>query len=195
MSDKIPDDLTDFEPEAVPEPQTGSEPQDSGSESTAHILRVLQEEKEELHDRWLRSEAEIQNLRRRFAREKQESSESARASVLKEILPVIDSCEQGLQALDQAASTEVQAYHEGLELLLKGLKGVLARFDVVEVPGIGERFDPTIHEAVLVEEREGHADGEILDLLRKGYAMRKRLLRPAQVKVASAPSEASLKED
>ena len=160
------------------------------------MLESLTREKDDLHDRWLRKEAEIQNLRKRFARERQELTESERARVLKEILPVIDSCEKGLESIEVTTSSEdVKAYHEGLELLLKELKGVLARFEVVEVPGVGQEFDPMVHEALLVEEREGHADGEVLELFRKGYRMRSRLLRPAQVKVASAPSGVPAKED
>ncbi len=192
MNEKPTEELTDFElSESVsnPELEKGPEEQALESESPADSLESLQKEKEDLHDRWLRKEAEIQNLRKRFARERQELTESARASVLRQILPVIDSCERGLASLEeQAFSQEVKVYHQGLELLLKGLQGVLTRFEVVEVPGVGQKFDPMVHEALLVEEREGHADGQVLELLRKGYSMRSRLLRPAQVKVASVPS-------
>ena len=199
MNDKPTEELTDFELSASvsdPGPGKRSEEQDLESESPVDLLESLAREKDDLHDRWLRKEAEIQNLRKRFARERQELTESERVSVLKEILPLIDSCEKGLESLEeQASSGDVEVYHEGLELLLKGLKGVLARFEVVEVPGVGQTFDPMVHEALLVEEREGHADGEVLELLRKGYSMRSRLLRPAQVKVASEPSGAPVKED
>ncbi len=199
MNEKPGEELTDFElSEAVSEPEPGkrSEEQDLESESPVDLLESLAREKDDLHDRWLRKEAEIQNLRKRFARERQELTESQRVSVLKEILPVIDSCEKGLESLEeQASSEEVKVYHEGLELLLKGLKGVLARFEVVEVPGVGQKFDPMVHEALFVEEREDHTDGEVLELFRKGYSMRSRLLRPAQVKVASTPSDAPVKED
>ncbi len=199
MNDKPTEELTDFElSESVSDPEPGkrSEEQDLESESPVDLLESLAREKDDLHDRWLRKEAEIQNLRKRFARERQELTESERVSVLKEILPLIDSCEKGLESLEeQASSGDVEVYHEGLELLLKGLKGVLARFEVVEVPGVGQTFDPMVHEALLVEEREGHVDGEVLELLRKGYSMRSRLLRPAQVKVASEPSGAPVKED
>ena len=192
MNDKPTEELTDFElSESVsnPELEKGPEEQPLESEAPAHLLKSLQKEKKDLHDRWLRKEAEIQNLRKRFARERQELTESARASVLREILPVIDSCERGLASLEeQDSSEEVKVYHQGLELLLKGLQGVLTGFEVVEVPGVGQKFDPMVHEALLVEEREGHADGEVLELLRKGYRLRNLLLRPAQVKVASVPS-------
>ena len=199
MNEKPAEELTDFElPESVsdPGPVKTSEDQDLEPESPVDLLASLAREKDDLHDRWLRKEAELQNLRKRFARERQELTESERVIVLKEILPVIDSCEKGLESLgEQASSEDVKVYHEGLELLLKGLKGVLTRFEVVEVPGVGQEFDPMVHEALLVEEREGHVDGEVLELFRKGYSMRNRLLRPAQVKVASVPSEAPVKKD
>jgi molecular chaperone GrpE len=198
MNEKPTKELTDFEfPESVSDSKVekGPEEETLGSESPADLLESYQKEKADLHDRWLRKEAEIQNLRKRFAREKQELTESARASVLKEILPVIDSCERGLESFPERASSQpVKVYQEGFELLLKGLNRVLTRFEVEEVPGVGQKFDPMVHEALLVEEREGHEDGEILELLRKGYRIRSRLLRPAQVTVSSVPSGAPLKE-
>ena len=199
MNEKPDVELTDFElseSAANPEPGKRSKEQDLESESPVDLLEFLTKERDDLHDRWLRTEAEVQNLRKRFSRERKQLTESERVSVLKEILPVIDSCEKGLESLEEQASSEdVKAYHEGLELLLKGLKRVLTRFEVVEVPGVGQKFDPMVHEALLVEESEGHADGEVLELFRKGYSMRSRLLRPAQVKVASVFSGTPVKED
>lgn len=190
MSDKSPGDLTDFEtsePSESSDERLHSRQQDP--DDVSQEPGDLQQQLADLQDRWLRSQAELQNMRRRFERERQEIADRARAGVLKEILLVVDSCEQGIEAIEQEPTGgELAAYHEGLKLLLKGLQGVLARFNVSEVPGLGHSFDPTLHEAVLTEETDRYADGEVIEIYRKGYQMKDRLLRPAQVKVASSPA-------
>ena len=95
----------------------------------------------------------------------------------------------------QAISEDLKVYHEGIKLLVNELKNVLEKFEVLEVPGIGHPFDPGIHEAILVEQTDDHTEGEVLELYRKGYIQNGRLLRPAQVKVASAILTDSEQED
>jgi len=181
MEEKATEDLTDFDPvdtvlDKVEDSQSAEESRES-----------LRKQRDDLRDRWLRKEAEIQNLRKRVARERTEMVDSVRASVLQTILPVIDSSEKGIDLLeDQTQSGNLQVYRDGIQLLVKELKGVLTRFEVSEVPGVGHPFDPTVHEALAVEQTDSHAEGEVMELFRQGYTMKGRLLRPAQVKVASA---------
>lgn len=179
--EKATDDLTDFDPvETVPKKVEDAQSAEESQES-------LREQRDDLRDRWLRKEAEIQNLRKRFARERTEMVDSVRASVLQAILPVIDSSEKGIDLLEeQTQSGNLQVYRDGIQLLVKELKRVLTRFEVIEVPGVGHPFDPTVHEALAVEKTDSHAEGEVMEVFRKGYTIKGRLLRPAQVKVASA---------
>ena len=186
---KVPE-IEELDSEIVPEPTVDD------SSLNGESLDSLREEREELRDRWLRKEADIQNLRKRVSREKAELAEAARRSVLQAILPVIDSSEKGIDLMEsQAISEDLKVYHEGIKLLVNELKNVLEKFEVLEVPGIGHPFDPGIHEAILVEQTDDHTEGEVLELYRKGYIQNGRLLRPAQVKVASAILTDSEQED
>ncbi len=193
--EKATEELTDFDStDVVPDTPAGETAGDS--EHAEESLESLSKERDDLHDRWLRKEAEIQNLRKRVAREKTELTGTVRAGVLQAILPVIDSAEKGIELLEgQPVSRDLQVYREGIELLVKELKGVLNRFEVSEVPGVGQPFDPTVHEALLVEQTDSHAEGEVLELFRKGYTIKGRLLRPAQVKVSSAAPPDAAQED
>lgn len=149
------------------------------------VIEGLRKERDEYFDLLLRKQAEFDNFRKRVLREKEEERFAGQADLLKEILPVIDACEKGLEMMnEQAAAAGLESYREGYELLLRRLKAVLEKFGVEQVPGAGAHFDPAIHEAVLREETSEFEDGVIVEEFRKGYTWRERLLRPAQVKVA-----------
>jgi molecular chaperone GrpE len=126
------------------------------------------------------------------AKEKEQLRLTAQASVLEELLPVLDALEKGLHSLPAApGDSELEAYREGYELMFKEVQSVLRKFAVIEIPGVGAPFDPNVHEAVLREITTGYKEGEILDEYRKGYKLKDRLLRPSQVKVAVHPVEPS----
>lgn len=167
------------EPEVLDE--NGSVPKELSTEA----IDGLRKERDEFYDSLLRKQAEFENYRRRVNKERADLRSAAQAEVLEELLPVLDSCEKGLGAMDQADPRgELDAFREGFELLLKGLRGVLERFGVEPVPGVGSDFDPMVHEAVLRENTTKNRDGEVLEEYRKGYRLGDRLLRPSQVRVA-----------
>ncbi len=180
------------------EPQTGESeagenPADFEADGDVDFqLRTIEElrrERDEYYDLLLRKQAEFENYRKRVTREKDDLRVSAQAAVLEQVLPVLDSCEKGLEVMSAAQGEELTAYREGYDLLLRGLKSLLERFQVEEVPGRGSNFDPHIHEAVQRQVSDAHPDGEILQVYRKGYWMKGRLLRPAQVTVSVKPQE------
>lgn len=151
-------------------------------------LEELNAEKEDLHDRWLRLQAEFENFRRRSLSEKREAYISGQAEVIGDLLLVVDACQKGLKSMDEDTEDPVMlSFRQGYELLLKQLQAVLERYGVIEVPGEGADFDPKIHEAVIREETDEYRDGEIIEEYRKGYLLKDRLLRPSQVKVAVHP--------
>lgn len=153
-------------------------------------IEDLRRERDEYYDLLLRKQAEFENYRKRVTRERDDMRLSAQAAVLEQVLPVLDSCEKGLEVMDEAGGgSEMSVYREGYELLLRGLRSLLERFQVEEVAGCGESFDPNIHEAVQRQVSEDRDDGEVLQVYRKGYWMKGRLLRPAQVSVAVKPQE------
>ncbi len=153
-------------------------------------IETLRKERDEFYDMLLRKQAEFENYRRRVIKEKEESRISAQADFALELLTVVDACEKGLATLDATTSnSEFHPYREGYELLLRQLLSLLEKFGVVQIPAVGEQFDPNIHEAMVRELTNDHEEGEILEEYRKGYMIRDRLLRPAQVKVAARPAE------
>lgn len=153
-------------------------------------IEDLRRERDEYYDLLLRKQAEFENYRKRVTREREDMRLAAQAGVLEQTLPVLDSCEKGLEVMDEAGGgPEMAVYREGYELLLRGLRSLLERFHVEEVPSRGESFDPNIHEAVQRQVSEDREDGEVLQVYRKGYWMKGRLLRPAQVSVSVKPQE------
>jgi molecular chaperone GrpE len=151
-------------------------------------LDILKQEKDKYYDLMLRKQAEFENYRKRVAREKQESINLTRMSLIKDVLPIMDACEKGLETLrNDDDNSQLGSYEEGYELLLKQLKSFLEKNSVSLVSGVGSVFDPNFHEAVLREVSEDHNDGEILEEYRRGYTMNDLLIRAAQVKVAVHP--------
>lgn len=158
-----------------------------GAEEPAYleVIEGVRKERDEYFDLLLRKQAEFDNFRKRVLKEKEEERFAGQADVLREILPVIDACEKGLEMMnEQGAAAGLESYREGYELLLRRLRAVLEKFGVEEIPAAGAPFDPAVHEAVLREETSEFEDGVIVEEFRKGYTWRDRLLRPAQVKVA-----------
>lgn len=162
------------------------------SGETADPLDSLQKERDEYYDLLLRKQAEFENYRRRTSREREDSWAAAQAEVIRELLPIIDACEKGLESMPE--DTQENSYHHGYSLLLRQLKGVLEKFGVSEVSGEGSTFDPNLHEAVLREMSRAYAENEVIEEFRKGYQMGDRLLRASQVKVAVWPDDETEEE-
>ena len=151
-------------------------------------LQSVRKDLEDLKDRHLRKLAEFENLRKRSEREKRESRQLALVDLAREFLPVVDSFEQ---ALDHASADDLQSdFGQGVLLIHRQLAELWRKHGLREVETSGT-FDPNRHEAVATEESDAPAHS-ILDVLRKGYTIGDRLIRPAVVKVAvrsGAPDE------
>lgn len=174
-----PEGLEDLSPE---------ESSEESLESAESRIELLQQEKDKYYDLMLRRQAELENYRKRVAREKSEAVNLAKSVVLQGVLPIVDACEKGIENLSNEEGDDVlESYIEGYQLLLKQLKAFLQQNNVSQVAGVGSIFDPNVHEAVLREVSSEHEDGEILEEYRRGYTMNEQLLRAAQVKVAVHP--------
>ena len=186
------------EKDSAPENKTHPRDEEEESESpqldsSLETVESLRKEKEAQHDLLLRKQAELENYRKRVAKEKDELRLTAQSRILEELLPVLDAFEKGLHSLRTVAGdSELEAYREGYEMMFKEIQSVIQKFAVIEIPGVGTLFDPNIHEAVVREVTSEHEEGEILDEYRKGYKIKDRLLRPSQVKVAVRPEEPSV---
>lgn len=194
---QTPDDAAPEQAVSVEETEPGSrkaaEP-DPLAQLTAD-LEAAKAEAEQWRDRCLRKAAEFENFRKRSERERQDSANVAKSSVLLEILPVMDACERALGTFKDGAEQDsrLQPYREGVELLYKQLGDTLSRLGVVPLAAKGQQFDPHQHEALVHLETPEHEDNTVIEELRRGYLFKDRLLRPAQVVVASSPK--SKKED
>ena len=150
-------------------------------------LKSVQNDLEELKERHLRKLAEFENLRKRSEREKAESRRLALTDLAREFLAVVDSFES---ALSHASSADLESdFGRGILLIHRQLTDLWRKHGLREVD-TADGFDPNRHEAVATEESAEPANS-ILEVLRKGYTIGDRLIRPALVKVAVRPGEAS----
>jgi molecular chaperone GrpE len=162
------------------------------SKNTADVheeLSVQLEQSKKLKDELQRKQAELDNMRKRHEREKQEIASFARGEVLHAILEVADACERASASLYTSSSegTVPEAFRAGLELIGRKLQDNLAKFHVTPILSIGQTFNPHCHEAMMREETDQYQDQQIIFEFLKGYLINGRLLRPAQVKVAVSP--------
>ncbi|HYV32540.1 MAG TPA: nucleotide exchange factor GrpE [Candidatus Binatia bacterium] len=143
-------------------------------------------EKQELHERVLRKQAELENFRKRVQREKDEFMQHATADLVRALLPTLDGLERALKHRDESVPEQ---FYKGMELIYRQLLDVLTRAGLTPVETEGKLFDPHYHEAVERVEAPGHREHEIVEELQRGYKLNHRLLRPAIVKVAVAPKQ------
>jgi molecular chaperone GrpE len=142
----------------------------------------LQKERDEYYDRLLRKTAEFDNYRKRVERERLGLSEAAAASVIEELLPLVDDLERALKA--DTGSDATEGYRRGVELIHRQLLEILKKRGVRPIAALGADFDPYYHQAVAHDAAEGRREGEIIEEFRRGYMLGDRLLRPSMVKVA-----------
>jgi molecular chaperone GrpE len=162
---------------------------DTTSEAEA-LLVAAQEEIAALRDQLLRLAADFDNYRKRATREQQDIRDYGTSQLLQDILPVLDNLDRALAHSEGDTSPVVK----GVRLVAKQFADTLTRYGVQSFASVGVPFDPERHEAVAQMAVEGKKAGTILEEMQKGYMLRERLLRPAQVVVASAPPESNTSE-
>ena len=168
-------------PEAQAEAGEGGKP--------AAELEALQAKADENWERYLRAAAEVENIRKRAARDVEHARKFALEGFARDMLDVLDSLEMGLEAADSA---DAAALAEGSAATLRMLTKTLERFGVAEVDPAGGPFDPELHEAMSMVPSPDAEPGSVVDVIQKGYTLNGRLLRPARVIVAAetpAPSD------
>lgn len=149
-------------------------------------LEAAREEARQANERWVRERADGENLKKRAARERVEEVRAATASLMRDLLPVVDNLERAVQAAQGGGNG--QPLVEGVSLVLKNLTDVLARHGVTRVESTGARFDPSHHEAVAHVESAEHEPNAVIEEHQPGYRHHDRLLRPALVTVSKGPS-------
>ena len=142
-------------------------------------LEAKETELAELNDRYLRLAAEYDNFRRRTQKERENIYADALEEALAAFLPVLDNLERA------AMYNDGESVAKGLAMTLKGIADSLEKLGITEIEALGKTFDPLVHNAVLHVEDEAYGEGEIVEVLQKGYKKGDRVLRYAMVKVAN----------
>ena len=161
-----------------------SEEEAAASELEADLARLsqLQSERDEYLDTLRRLQAEFENYRKRVIKEQTALVDRATEGLVEQLLPVLDSFELALKNFDAAGGADTESVRKGVELVYAELLGVLEKAGLSRVEAEGKPFDPNVHEAVMQEEGEG--EPVVTDVLRTGYTLKGRVLRPAMVKVS-----------
>ena len=161
-------------------------PSDAGVGEAGNTLSAVERLSQELNraeERYVRAVAEFENSRKRLQREKEEFARFASETVIRELLPIVDSLDQALVAVDR--QSDALAVVKGIHLIYRQLLGLLDKEGVKRIPTIGERFDPHRHEAVAqIEAGDGVPEETVTEEVQVGYTMHGRVIRPAMVKVA-----------
>jgi molecular chaperone GrpE len=156
----------------------------------ASELASAKTEAAENYDRYLRAVADLENFRRRTAREQDELRKFAAARVIEDLLPVIDNLGLALAAAKKTGA-DVKGLVGGVEMVLNQLKSALTSHGLKEIDPTGQAFDANLHESIAAQPSAEVAEGSVINVVRTGFVLNGRLLRPASVVVSSgAPKEA-----
>lgn len=161
------------------EAEKAKEPKKTKSKQNAE-LESLKAELEKANDIFMRTAAEFDNYKKRTEREKTSIAEYAKASIIKELLPLIDNAGRAF-----AADSSAPEYTKGLEMIVKQLAGIPDKLSVETLAEIGDEFDPNYHEAVMHIEDDTVGENVIVEILQQGYKFGDSVIRPAMVKVAN----------
>ena len=179
MSDPIQTEPTDT---TIPAPT----PAETAPKQDEQIAAAKQEAAAS-YDRYTRAVADLENFRKRTLREKEELRLYALSGLLEDVIPIIDNLGLGLAAAKQ--QTDVKSIVDGVTLTLEQFKTTLSRHGLKEVNPAGQRFDPNFHECISHQPNAEVAEENVIQVVRLGYTLNGRLLRPASVIVSSGPAK------
>ena len=170
-------------PEEAPEADSVSDAEQTSAAAPDPLLEELETLKSNLaeqEDKFLRLAAEYDNYRKRSQKEKESAWADARAETVLAFLPVYDNLERALKQ-----ETADDAYKKGVEMTMTGLKEILSKQGVEEIPALGETFDPNLHNAVMHVEDEDAGENTIVEVFQTGFQSGGKVIRFAMVKVAN----------
>ncbi len=171
--------------EALEEQMTEEEQAEEQPEEVTEV-QALEEKVAELEDKLLREHADFQNIKKRMEKEKAQAVAYAHEQFARDLLSVIDALEQAKQAVegkDETTPELLKQIKEGIDLTLAQFSKIFEKHGI-ELVTFDEGFDPNFHEAVMQVDSDQHKEGEIVQVLQKGYKIKDRLLRSAMVSVA-----------
>ncbi len=192
MVDNDPEDKIEVEAEVV---DTGDEPEQGENTSAAAeatFLEDVEAMRNELNDLrvksneylegWQRSRADFANYKRRIEREQSQVYQTAAGSIIKRYLDVVDDLDRALK--NPPKEEDGVSWAAGIELIYRKLLAILEQEGVKPIEAVGDIFDPNRHEAIVQEESPEHESGEVIEVVKQGYMLGDRVLRPAVVRIA-----------
>ncbi len=202
MANTPPNDSDPKKPEsgepATPEGATASQqpaadtpppqgPATQGDESLQELVAALKAEVEGLKDRWLRAHAEVENIRKRAEREREEAAKYAITRLAKDIVGVGDNFQRCIDAVPPGAAEQdptLKSFLEGVTMTERELLNTLERHGIKRLQPMNEPFNPHLHQAVMQVPRTDVPNGTVVEVYQAGYTIEDRVLRPAMVGVA-----------
>ena len=166
--------------------------QERGSKQESDSQRKIEEAEKkaaENYDKYMRAVAELDNFKKRAAKDKAEAIAYGNEKLIKDVLPILDSLERASE--HACNSADIEAFKEGFKLVKDQLLCCLGKHGVEKIEAVGADFNPHLHDALLQVESEKHDDSKVVEEFEKGYLLHGRLLKPAKVSVARS----SKKED
>jgi molecular chaperone GrpE len=169
---------------------SGTPPQEKGAQAPAEPghqaeqtpeVAALKQQLDETFARYQRSVADFENYKRRSRQELVERTQYANEQLVLKLLPLLDNFQR---ALEHAPAGIDQQWFDGVKLIAKQFEDILRAQGVSSITAVGEKFDPTQHEAIASEETDEHEEGTVVEEMQRGYKLHRKVLRPTLVKVA-----------
>lgn len=182
----MPEKETVLKKEAKKDDKKPEEVKDTSQETDESQAQIdeLTQQRDDFEDKYLRSQAEIQNMRQRYEKQEQQLLKYDGQKLAKEILPAIDNIERALAV--EVDDEKGQQLKKGIEITLGSLQEALKDNNVTEIEALGQTFDPNIHQAIqTVPADDDHPVDTVTAVLQKGYMLKDRVLRPSMVVVAN----------
>jgi molecular chaperone GrpE len=176
------------DPTEAADPPTEAAADASFSPQQIEELNAKAARADEHWERLLRTTADLENFKKRAARERQDAIKFANESLLARLIPALDNFDMALAAANTAEGNSMESLRTGITMVYNQLKVALTEAGLEEIDATNQPFDPKLHEAVSQQESAEVPEGHVLQQLRKGYKLRDRLLRPASVVVAKKPA-------
>lgn len=176
------------ENEAQPEDEASDPVVEQLSEQQLVELKEQAGKAAQYYDQLVRTVADMENFKKRAARERQDAVKYANEALLERIIPVLDNFDAALAAAN-APNTSVESLQSGVNMIQQQLKSAMNEAGLEEIDATGKTFDPNLHEAISQQETADVPEGQVVQQVRKGYKLRERLLRPASVIVAKKPAD------
>lgn len=155
----------------------------SAENSLQQEINRLKEESASYYDQYLRSLAEVENVRKRALREKEEYVKFAAVPVIKKVLLVMDDLERALTMSE--SNRDFDALYKGLQMITKRMDDLIQEEGVETIEAVGKPFDPQFHQPLMVEASSEHPENTVIEELQKGYVLHGRVIRPSLVKVSN----------